>query len=117
MLSSIEQTFVHLIHAGGGKTTFFGALKGHCADSGLSCQVVSSDELKKGLDAALKQTLATDIDIIGYDKNIPDNAGLTKLMKVTDSIGWLFCHTELIPLDTLERWLQAVYKSGARGSK
>ena len=55
-------------------------------DSGSTYKTVSSDALKKGFDAAVKQAVKDGTSVIGYDKNVPDSAGLNKMLKVRQSI-------------------------------
>ena len=75
---------------GGGKSTFFAALK---ETAGVA--IVSSDDVRaqggspKLFDRALREALVESDDgqLIAYDKNIPDAKGLAKAVQVLDEIG------------------------------
>jgi hypothetical protein len=75
---------------GGGKTTFFQALKENVS----TVSVVSSDEQKaksggsKGaFDSALRQAIEGGASMVGYDKNVPNEDGLAKAVKVLEGIS------------------------------
>eukprot|EP00656_Telonema_subtile_P000978 TRINITY_DN10466_c0_g1_i1.p1 TRINITY_DN10466_c0_g1~~TRINITY_DN10466_c0_g1_i1.p1 ORF type:complete len:349 (+),score=67.86 TRINITY_DN10466_c0_g1_i1:214-1260(+) len=71
----------------GGKSTFFGALGEAVCASGQSYAMLSSDVLKKGLDASVSKAIVDGTHVVGYDKNIPDVSGLNKLLKSLSGVN------------------------------